>query len=139
MTDREHGEAARPRRRPCGSCPYRKAAPSGIWHPDEYAKLPEYDRETAEQPQAVFMCHQGEGDICSGWLAHRDPGDLLAVRMGVMAGNVDPCAFEYSTSVPLHASGAEAAAHGIREVESPSERAAAAIDKIVRKRGLRSD
>lgn len=40
----------------------------------------------------------------------------------------------YETNAPLFASGAEAAAHGRREIEQPGERAVAAIAKIIRVR-----
>ena len=130
-------EASLPRKTPCASCPYRLNAPSGVWHEDEYARLRDYDREMVDQPQAVFMCHQGEADeLCAGWVAHRDPFDILALRMGAIDGRVDPSTFEYTTDVPLHPSGAAAAEHGIRDIHAPSERACDAIDKIVKKRGL---
>lgn len=128
--------AAKPRKRPCASCPYRRAVPSGVWHEDEYAKLPRYDGETFEQSPQAFLCHQGEGDVCAGWLGHGDPTQLLAVRMGVSAGSLDPACFDYTTTVPLFASGAEAAEHGTRDIEAPDDRAEATIEKIVRKRGL---
>ena len=125
-----------PRKTPCASCPYRKSVPSGVWHPEEYAKLERYDGDTAYQPPNLFMCHQGEGDICSGWLAHRDPADLLAVRIAVSVGTVDPDVFDYTTTVPLFESGREAAEHGIREERTPSPKAVETISKIVRKRNL---
>ena len=43
---------------PCGSCPYRRDVPSGIWEQHEYDKLPEYDGQTWEQNPALFLCHQ---------------------------------------------------------------------------------
>lgn len=131
---------ATPRRTPCASCPYRTSVPSGIWHPDEYDKLRRYDGETHEQTSVnVFHCHQGAGDVCSGWLGHRDPADLLAVRIGIVSGTVDPSCAEYTTDVPLFASGAEAADHGIRDLETPDERASQAIAKIVRTRRIAGD
>ena len=124
-------EPARPRKTPCASCPYRVNVPSGIWDKSEYAKLPRYDGEMHEQTAtAVFMCHQQDGCVCSGWLAHRDPEDMLAVRLGLMRGQLDPSCLDYSTGVPLFASGAAAAAHGTREIETPSAAAVAAISKI---------
>lgn len=122
--------AAAPRRRPCSSCPYRRTVPSGIWHPEEYAKLPAYDRETFAQPPQAFMCHHGDGNVCSGWLGHTDPSQLLAVRIGISAGHLDPSCASYETDVPLFASGEEAAAHGLRDVPAPSARAHDAIRKI---------
>lgn len=129
-------DRSRPRKSPCASCPYRSGVPSGIWHPDEYEKLLEYDKPVAEQPPQAFSCHQGEGDLCAGWIAYNDPRELLAVRLGVIRGDIDPCTFDYSTDVPLFESGAAAAEHGVREVEAPSDRARKVIDKLVKKRGL---
>lgn len=129
-------DPAKPRKTPCASCPYRRGVPSGVWDESEYQKLPAYDAETMDQPIAVFSCHQGEGDVCSGWLAHHDPAELLAVRLGIMQGRLDPSCAEYSTEVPLFSSGAEAAEHGMAEIDSPDERAVKAIEKITRKRGL---
>lgn len=124
-----------PRRTPCASCPYRRSVPSGIWAEEEYEKLRRYDGETHEQTAlAVFSCHQGAGEVCSGWLGHRDPADLLAVRIGIMRGDVDPSCAEYITDVPLFESGAAAAQHGTRDIVAPSTRAAAAIMKITRTR-----
>ena len=45
--------APQPAKNPCGSCPYRKDVPSGVWAVSEYLKLVEYDRPTGEQPVHV--------------------------------------------------------------------------------------
>lgn len=133
-------EPATPRKRPCASCPYRTEVAAGIWHEDEYDKLPRYDAETFAQPTQVFMCHQKNGqDVCSGWLGHTDPSQLLAVRIGILDGRVDPACADYQTDVNLFASGAEAAAHGKAGITEPSEGAAAAISKLIRSRGIRGD
>lgn len=134
----QSNEPAMPRKNPCASCPFRKNVPSGIWDKSEYEKLPAYDGEMHEQTNtAVFMCHQNDdGSACSGWLAHRDPEDMLAVRLGVMHDQLDPSCLDYTTDVPLFESGAAAARHGMKDIESPSEAAIAVMDKIDRKRGL---
>jgi len=137
-------EAAVPRKRPCASCPYRQNVPSGVWHPEEYLKLPEYDGEIHEQVQheqalKEFHCHQGDGTVCSGWLGHREPTDLLAVRLGIARGSLDPSCATYTTEVPLFPSGRAAAEHGMREVEAPSDEAVEVIEKISRKRDLAFD
>ncbi|MGN7186968.1 DUF6283 family protein [Microbacterium enclense] len=133
-------EPSLPRKTPCASCPYRRSVPSGVWHPDEYAKLPAYDGDIAEQQSiAVFSCHQGDGDVCAGWLGHRDPVDLLAVRVGIVDGRLDPSCAEYTTDVPLFDSGAEAAAHGTGDTLHPTGRAGAAIRKIVAVRAAAGD
>lgn len=131
--------AATPRRTPCASCPYRRNVASGIWHPEEYEKLERYDAPMIEQPAAAFMCHQGAGDVCSGWLGHADPADLLAVRVGIIDGRLSAECATYETTVPLFSSGAEAAAHGTREVAAPSANAVASISKIIATRARRGD
>lgn len=137
--DKRHPAAARAT--PCASCPYRQQVPSGIWHEDEYAKLPRYDGDIGDQLAAeatsIFTCHQGDGDVCAGWLGHRDPIDLLAVRLGLSNGQLAPeCAY-YTTDIPLFASGEEAHSHGIQDICRPSEKATSAIQKITKKRNLK--
>lgn len=129
-------ESSRPRHSPCASCPYRQGVPSGVWDASEYDKLPQYDGETGDQPIAAFYCHQQDGSVCAGWLGHRDPYNLLAVRLGVSMGSLDPSCFNYQTDVPLFASGAEAAAHGLRDIEHPGPAAEETIRKIVTKKEL---
>lgn len=125
-----------PRPRPCASCPYRRDVPSGIWEESEYVKLPDYDGETFEQNPAAFLCHQNDGHVCSGWLGHRDPYDLLAVRLGVLCGHLDESCLGYTTGVPLFSSGKEAARHGMRDIDSPSIPARRVVDKIEKKRSI---
>lgn len=120
-----------PRKTPCASCPYRRGVPSGVWRVAEYDKLREYDRPTPEQPLAPFRCHQGAEELCSGWVGHRDPEELLAIRYGVARGHISPSTFTYTTEVELFAGGDEAAAHGTRDIQSPSEEAVAAMRKII--------
>lgn len=130
-------DGALPRPRPCASCPYRLDVPSGVWDASEYDKLPGYDGETFEQHPAVFFCHQQDGCVCSGWLGHTDPYELLAVRLGVSTGALDPSCMEYETAVPLFASGQEAAEHGVREIAAPTPQAQAVMDKILRRRAVK--
>lgn len=106
-----------PPKRPCGSCPYRRDVPSGIWEASEYEKLPAYDRETWAQPPKVFMCHQQDGCICGGWLAAHDRVNLLALR--IAGPRIDPSVWNYDPGVPVFGSGAEAAAHGMAQVDAP--------------------
>lgn len=132
--DKSDLEPAKPRKNPCASCPYRKNVPSGVWDASEYQKLPGYDGETYEQEAvATFMCHQQDGCVCSGWLAHRDPEEMLAVRLGLIRGDLDPRCLDYTTDVPLFESGAEAAAHGMKQFSNPRDDAVAVINKITRK------
>jgi hypothetical protein len=99
-----------PRPNPCPSCPYREDCPSGVWSAEEYDKLTAYDGEIHEQAMAGgvkrFGCHQADGHLCSGWVGHREhPSDLLAIRMGLLNGGVDPATLDYTTDVPLFPSG----------------------------------
>ncbi|KXO93741.1 Uncharacterised protein (plasmid) [Tsukamurella tyrosinosolvens] len=132
-----------PAPRPCESCPYRSDVPSGIWSPGDYAKLERYDAETYDQPQAVFRCHQlGVEDprarMCAGWVGCHG-WELLALRL--WAGDQNPrtddqltAVIEYRSPVPLFATGGEAAAHGMRDIENPSPEAVALIEKVTRLR-----
>lgn len=123
----------RPSAAPCGTCPYRRDVPSGVWAAEEYAKLPLYDGETWEQSPAPFYCHQNDGHLCAGWVGCHDAYHLLALRLH----RVDPATFDYESPVPLFASGAEAAAHGLADLDAPSERARQAIGKLERRRAAR--
>jgi hypothetical protein len=126
-----------PAKNPCGSCPYRQDVPSGVWHAEEYAKLPPFDNDTASQPMGLFLCHQQDGRICAGWAGCHDMSRTLSVRlaasMGHLPDGVLDALLDYSTEVPLWSSGAEAAAHGLAEVEAPSREALRKIDKLVAK------
>lgn len=127
-----------PAARPCGSCPYRRDVPSGVWDASEYAKLPAYDTDTPAQPTQLFLCHQQDGRVCAGWAGCHDMGHSLAVRLAAARGDLDPdevdALLDYETPVPLHESGAAAAAHGMRGISYPDERARRAITTLTRKR-----
>ena len=124
----------RVRRAACPSCPYRLDVPSGVWHPDEYAKLPPYDEPTAEQPLAAFCCHASPDEFCHGWAvvgsSRGAEFDLLALRLAtIVAGQRIEVP---APSVPLFASGAEAAAHGLADVLAPGDDADRVRDRLVR-------
>jgi hypothetical protein len=125
------------RPKPCATCPYRRDVPSGVWAPEEYAKLPIYDCTTTEQGEAgafeVFVCHTApETHVCSGWVATIDTDESMAIRIACARGQLDREEVEsYTSPVPLFASGAEAAGHGMRDVdEQPGEARAAAMRKV---------
>ncbi|MFJ1879047.1 DUF6283 family protein [Streptomyces chartreusis] len=131
-----------PAPRPCESCPYRRDVPSGIWAEAEYDKLPRYDADTAHQPPQLFQCHQhdagsGTARVCGGWAACHGP-DLLAPRIALIEERIDPATFqaitEYTSPVPLFATGAEAAAHGRKDIDLPGKDAENAMNKISRNR-----
>lgn len=133
-SERQDAAGARPRVRPCASCPYRRSVPSGVWDASEYAKLSAYDAPTLQQPAAVFMCHQQDGSVCSGWLGRPSSDQLLGLRIGVITGQLDPACAGYTTDVPLFPTGAEAAAHGMRQIADPPEPAREVISKLIRQR-----
>lgn len=126
----EHKDVAK---RPCGTCPYRRDVPSGIWSADEYDKLPHYDGEMAWQNPHLFACHQNDGKLCAGWLACH--GDGLAIRLALIKGTLDPSVLAYETDVPVFASGAEACAHGKRDIDAPSRTARAKMQGLLKLRG----
>lgn len=120
---------------PCKSCPYRKDVPSGVWAENEYVKLRDFDGEIIEQVMnggtALFLCHQKDGNLCAGWLACHGSDNLLALRLH--ADKVDQSIWGYETDVPVFSSGAEAAAHGMADIEAPSEKAIRIMDQLTRK------
>ena len=110
--------------------------PSGVWDPTEYEKLRAYDGEIGDQATAgafaAFHCHSSPESLCAGWAGHRDPLDLLAVRIGLADGRLNPAVAHYTPDrVPLWGSGAEAAAHGLSGVDAPNTAALRAIEKLV--------
>lgn len=123
----------KPPKVPCGTCPYRRDVPAGLWHQDEYAKLPGYDAETPFQPTALFLCHQRDGCLCGGWLLAHDRHHLLALRMH----QVHPSVWSYDPGVEVFASGAEAAAHGMSGIEAPSAAAQKKIIGLLRQKSRR--
>lgn len=122
---------------PCGSCPYRRDVPSGVWSEEEYAKLPPYDAPTFEQPPQVFMCHQQDGRMCAGWTACHDMAESMAFRIATLNDSLSDedieAVLDYTTSVPIFGSGAEAAAHGRAELYAPGKDARRVIDNLKRK------
>lgn len=125
---------------PCGSCPYRRDVPSGIWERVEYDKLPKYDGEIIDQMMAdatgLFLCHQQDGNLCAGWLACHRSDNLAAMRLH--AAEVDPMVWSYETACPLWSSGAEARAHGIKDIAEPSAAARKKIDGLMSRQNRKS-
>ncbi len=134
------GAVADPAPRPCTSCAYRRDVPSGVWDASEYDKLLAYDRDTAYQPNSLFLCHQTNADspaarLCAGWVGCHGQ-ELLALRLGVAMGRVDADVMAYSTDVPLFRSGSAAAEHGKAGIDEPDALAVSAIRKVAARRGL---
>jgi hypothetical protein len=87
--------------------------------------------------RAVFLCHQNDGPLCAGWAGTHDMDENLAIRLD---RNVDVTACrDYATTVPLFSSGAEAAAHGMRDFENPGPEASGMTDKILQARKARGN
>lgn len=134
----------RPRPSPCASCPFRCDVPSGVWSAQEYEALRDYDGGADEQASSrhglfVFMCHQGDDHLCSGWVGHRDPHELIALRIGVAMGRVVRDVFSYSTSVRLFATGAAACKHGKIRITRPGAKAREMVEKIMKVRAARGE
>lgn len=125
-------DTIRPPKVPCGTCPYRRDVPSGLWHRDEYEKLVGYDAPTYHQPHQLFMCHQQDGCLCGGWLLTHGTDDLLALRL--YHDRLDPSVWSYGPPVAVFESGAAAAAHGIAEIDDPSPAALRKIDGLIKQR-----
>ncbi|MGW3607940.1 DUF6283 family protein [Micromonospora sp. NPDC005161] len=141
MSDR-HADTRGPANSPCGTCPYRRDVPSGVWDASEYAKLPDYDAPTALQPHGLFLCHQADGRVCAGWAGCHDGNELLALRLATLQG-MSPDEISntrgYVSPVPLFGSGKEAAEHGMARIDDPNRKARRAIDRLAPKiaaRGL---
>ncbi|REF00374.1 DUF6283 family protein [Thermomonospora umbrina] len=139
------GTIRAPARRPCATCPYRRDVPSGVWAPEEYEKLRRYDAPTMEQPPGVFVCHTTGRNaetarVCAGWAGTHDGPHLLALRIAAMTGTLSGedvhATIDHVSPDPLFASGAEAADHGMSEVNAPGPRALVAMSKVHR---VRSD
>lgn len=124
------------RQSPCSSCPYRRDVPSGIWAASEYEKLPPYDGETWEQAEAgatgLFFCHRTPDFLCAGWTGCHDMDDNLAMRLHARRQDVNPEVYDYVSPVPLFATGAEAAAHGLRDLSEPNDTAQAKVRQLER-------
>ena len=127
------------RKRPCSSCPYRRDVPSGIWAASEYKKLPAYDKDVPDQAMAgatrLFHCHQQPEHLCAGWVGCHDMHHMLACRLHWR--QIALSVYDYVSPVPLFGSGAEAAAHGMRDIEDPSPEAQDKVDRLLRLRRIR--
>jgi hypothetical protein len=143
MTDAESTQTQGPASRPCESCPYRKDVPAGVWAAKEYEKLPEYDLPTPFQPMKMFLCHlfgkePGDRRVCAGWVATHDMEENLSIRVCSAGKNPDISVEtfnrirDYKSPIPVFSSGAEAAGHGLLNVENPSPEAVKAAKKIIR-------
>ncbi len=69
---------------PCKTCPYRKDAKLGVWHPDMFIKLLRHD---ASEYGALYECHQTgalpseERQMCIGWLLDQKKRGLPSITL----------------------------------------------------------
>lgn len=142
LPPRSAGSVLGPASVACKSCPYRRDVPSGLWHESEYQKLESYDADTMGQPLAIFLCHQQNGRVCSGWAGCHDMDQSLALWFAAIEGRVTAEVFaeivDYRSPVPLFTSGAEAAGHGRAGIDRPDQRAQRAI-RVLQRRQERRD
>jgi hypothetical protein len=77
------------RRRPCGECPWLRAAPLGHFPVDAFQRL----ANTAEDmSRRVFQCHEtsdGRPLVCAGFL-ERGADHNLTVRLAMSSGDIEP-------------------------------------------------
>ena len=122
---------------PCISCPYRLDVPSGVWAASEYDKLPAYDAPPVVQVTngalARFDCHQQNGKLCAGWVGCHGADNLMALRVAGFSREIAEEVWAYESPVPLFLSGAEAAAHGKRQIDRPGRAARAMIGRLKNK------
>lgn len=116
------------RKESCTACPYRRDVPSGVWAAQEYDKLAEYDAETGEQPAGAFHCHATPDVLCHGWVVVHGRQDHAHEPLAFRMWGIDPSTVEEGT--PLFSSGAEAAEHGKRDIENPSQEAVAVVERL---------
>lgn len=124
---------------PCGTCPYRRDVPAGLWDASEYEKLPTfaegYDAGQGVPCLALFLCHQthrlGRDTACRGWLSVER--ESLAVRLAVLTGRIAADEVWREVKAPLYESGREAAEAGLAGVEEPSLGARRAMARLQRK------
>lgn len=65
-------------RSPCEKCPYRKDAPRGLWHPDEFRRLLASENEAMGR---VYGCHKQNGRPCIGWLLDQRERGCPSIRL----------------------------------------------------------
>ena len=122
-------------KKPCPTCPYVKATPSGIWHQEEYEKLPGYDGPTELQNHKTFLCHYSDlpsekETLCQGWLDCHGADNLLALRFAYIMKKIGPEFRNKASGVEVYASGYEAMVAGLEDIEDPSSEAALKIKRL---------
>lgn len=121
-------------KRACGSCPYHRDTPSGVWAADHYQLLATYDEQPGQTPAlATFHCHQenatGRPTVCRGWLStHRDS---VAVRLALCMGKLQPADVPTQPEPDYYGTGTEASLAGLAEIDAPSPEAQRLMDKLL--------
>ena len=108
MGEDKEGREGKNRRTPCADCPYRRDAPLGHWHPEEFEKV----RQSRADERAwgigqrlsrgTFACHkhaklpEAQQSWCAGWaLMQKAEGvPSLALRLQIMTD--DKAAADFS-------------------------------------------
>ena len=83
--------------KPCSSCPFKKEAVRGLWHPAHYLAIAYLG--SADVPGGSMGCHKFNGVVndkltpeksppCGGWI--RAARDAVNVRIRVATGGIDP-------------------------------------------------
>jgi hypothetical protein len=88
----------------------------------------------------VFRCHTAQVRICAGWAGCHDMTQTLGLRVALVQGHLSVEDYEttsdYVSPIPLFASGAEAAAHGMSGIYAADEESIRARVKLLRQRGM---
>lgn len=122
----------------CTTCPYRRDTPPGIWAPEEYERLRDYDAEIHELANPIdglkiFHCHQesitNQPTICRGWLSVH--GGSSAVGLAVSLGAIEPEDVPPEPEPLYYATGNEAADAGLAGVDEPTDEAQRAMDRLI--------
>lgn len=68
--------------KPCGTCPYRRSTPLGVWDKAEYDNLRDQDRR--EFGGSTFGCHLGDDTYCRGWLADQKKRGVPSIMLRLL-------------------------------------------------------
>jgi hypothetical protein len=118
---------------PCSTCPYACDTPAGIWAPEEYDRLADFDTNART---GTFLCHHspvtGREAVCRGWLAVH--AESVAVRLAVLLGAIPPGAPYEPMAAAVYATGTEARDAGRAGIDEPTPEAQTAIVKLAAQR-----
>jgi len=72
-------------KKPCNDCPYRLSSPVGKWHPVEFQKVLEAERDP--EHGSIFACHKTlqlpvkERGLCAGYLRDQKARGYPSIRL----------------------------------------------------------